>query len=138
MCLNRHPVGYAEARVARLNPECELYRPERARSHQALISATSIGSFVPSVKFVARFQGVAPYLICARPRGLAVNAGSVAGHALPALPIRAFCLETISPISALTPTRRFATYVKRGRIAYVTINRPDVLNALHTNGAAGH
>ena len=74
MCLNRHPVGYveardvrlnprserAEARVARLNPECELYRPERARSHQALISATSIGSFVPLVKFVARFQGVAP------------------------------------------------------------------------------
>jgi hypothetical protein len=59
-CLNRHPVGYAEARVARLNPECELYRPERARSHQALISATSIGSFVPLVKFVARFQGVAP------------------------------------------------------------------------------
>jgi enoyl-CoA hydratase/carnithine racemase len=26
---------------------------------------------------------------------------------------------------------RFATYVKRGRIAYVTINRPEVMNALH-------
>ena len=26
---------------------------------------------------------------------------------------------------------RFATYEKRGRIAYVTLNRPEVMNALH-------
>jgi enoyl-CoA hydratase/carnithine racemase len=26
---------------------------------------------------------------------------------------------------------RFATYEKRGRIAYITLNRPDVMNALH-------
>ena len=26
---------------------------------------------------------------------------------------------------------RFATYEKRGRIAYITINRPEVMNALH-------
>ena len=26
---------------------------------------------------------------------------------------------------------RFATYEKRGRIAYVTVNRPEVMNALH-------
>jgi dehydration protein DpgD len=25
----------------------------------------------------------------------------------------------------------FATYEKRGRIAYVTLNRPEVMNALH-------
>ena len=26
---------------------------------------------------------------------------------------------------------RFATYEKRGRIAYITLNRPEVMNALH-------
>ena len=60
-------MGYAEARVARLNPESEFYRPAGALA-QALISATSIGSFVPSVKFVARFQGLLlPYM--REPRG---------------------------------------------------------------------